>query len=133
MAPTLTTRPRPLVLAALLALTSADDCACSVEPVRAGATSAALIVGDAITGIARHHILLPILRYVDDYFCPEREAAAEHWLFYLVILSGRPFFFSRSVPAILSGWLSWLAWLAWLTKLTWLPWALGLVGSLSNF
>ena len=49
MAPTLTTRPRPLVLAALLALTSADDCACSVEPVRAGATSAALIVGDAIT------------------------------------------------------------------------------------
>ena len=49
MAPTLTTRPRPLVLAALLALTRADDCACFVEPVRAGATSAALIVGDAIT------------------------------------------------------------------------------------
>ena len=44
MGPTLTTRPRPLVLAALLALTKAD-----VEPVRAGATSAALIVGDAIT------------------------------------------------------------------------------------
>ena len=39
-----TTRPRPLVLAALLALTRAD-----VEPVRAGAASAALIVGDAIT------------------------------------------------------------------------------------
>ena len=44
MAASLTTRPRPLVLAALLALTKAD-----VEPVRAGANSAALIVGDAIT------------------------------------------------------------------------------------
>ena len=47
-----TTRPRPLVLAALLALAcvKADDCAsCFVEPVRAGAASAALIVGDAIT------------------------------------------------------------------------------------
>ena len=49
-----TTRPRPLVvLAALLALArvKADDCAvlCSVEPVRVGATSAALILGDAIT------------------------------------------------------------------------------------
>ena len=53
MAASLTTRPRPLVrwLAALLALApKADDCACCfVEPVRAGATSAALIVGDAIT------------------------------------------------------------------------------------
>ena len=43
-----------VVLAALLALdrVKADDCACAcfVEPVRAGATSAALIVGDAITG-----------------------------------------------------------------------------------
>ena len=47
---TLTTRPRPLVLAALLALTSADDCACAVPQIRAGATSAALIVGDEITG-----------------------------------------------------------------------------------
>ena len=51
MAASLTTRPRPLVLAALLALTSADDCSitCAVPPVRAGAASAALIVGDAIT------------------------------------------------------------------------------------
>ena len=54
MAASLTTRPRPLVvLAALLALTSADDaddCACAVPQIRAGATSAALIVGDEITG-----------------------------------------------------------------------------------
>ena len=55
MAASLTTRPRPPVrwLAALLALArvKADDCAvlCSVEPVRAGAASAALIMGDAIT------------------------------------------------------------------------------------
>ena len=54
MAASLTTRPRPLVvLAALLALTSADDaddCACAVPQIRAGATSAALVVGDEITG-----------------------------------------------------------------------------------
>ncbi len=56
MATNSTTRPRPPVrwLAALLALApvKADDCAvlCSVEPVRAGATSAALVVGDEITG-----------------------------------------------------------------------------------
>jgi hypothetical protein len=48
-----TTRPRPPVrwLAALLALArvKADCASCFVEPVRVGATSAALIVGDAIT------------------------------------------------------------------------------------
>jgi hypothetical protein len=53
MAASLTTRPRPPVrwLAALLALArvKADCGACFVEPVRGGATAAALIVGDAIT------------------------------------------------------------------------------------
>ena len=43
-----------------------------------GSVNAWDVVGDAIAVIARHHLKLPILRYVDDYFSPEREAIADH-------------------------------------------------------
>ena len=43
-----------------------------------GSVNAWEVVGGAIAEIARFHLALPVLRYVDDYFAPERPQLIEH-------------------------------------------------------